>query len=194
MERAGLIGGVGAWVVALAFGLGSAAWPEYIKPHPYVVIGLGIAGFLMLSVPVIQRFFPIFKEGNRPRIAFSTQIGKTFTLVHLGGDAAQHIQVAPIQSALGKPLWIRFSGVDFLDVKRPEAYLYFRLDRDGNLTAERDMEKVRYVFFRRDTEGRETVDYPVTIVFQWKGRSIRERQTLTWHSASMALTTSGVSK
>jgi hypothetical protein len=55
---------VGAWVLAAALTLATAAWPEHIKPHPVLVIGLAVAGALMLLVPVIQWFHPIFKDTN----------------------------------------------------------------------------------------------------------------------------------
>lgn len=64
MGRAGLIGGVGAWLLAAALTLATAAWPEHIRPHPLLVIGLGVAGALMLLVPLIQWFHPIFKDRN----------------------------------------------------------------------------------------------------------------------------------
>lgn len=62
MAKAGFIGGVGAWVLALGFSFGSSAWPEYIKPHPHWVIALLAVGGLMMLVPVVQRFYPIFKD------------------------------------------------------------------------------------------------------------------------------------
>jgi hypothetical protein len=65
MGKALGIAGAGAWMLALAFGFGSAAWPEYIKPHPHLVIALGVMGLVMLSAPLIQRFYPIFgKDGT----------------------------------------------------------------------------------------------------------------------------------
>lgn len=60
------IAGGGAWVLALAFGLGSAAWPGYVKPHPYAVLLLFTIGLLMLLVPAVQRFVPIFKDAPKP--------------------------------------------------------------------------------------------------------------------------------
>jgi hypothetical protein len=62
MAKASLIGGIGAWVLALGFSLAASAWPEYIKPHPYCVIALVIGGALMLLAPVVQWIHPIFAE------------------------------------------------------------------------------------------------------------------------------------
>ena len=42
-------------MLALALNLGSSAWPEIIKPHPYWVIGLGILGLLFLMSPWLRR-------------------------------------------------------------------------------------------------------------------------------------------
>lgn len=195
MGKAGLIGGVVAWVLAAALTLAASTRPEYIKPHPYLVAALGIAGLFMLLVPVVELFSPIFKnEKRKPYIALTTEPGRTFALVHLGGEAAQHIQVEPIRSILGKPLWIRFDPVDFLTEQRHEVFPTYRLDIGGHLKGEGDRGMLEAVLFCGDAEGRETVDYPVTISFEWKGREMTERQTLTWHSASMTLTTSEARK
>jgi hypothetical protein len=37
----------GAWIMALALGLGASVWAEYIRPHPHLVIALGLFGALM---------------------------------------------------------------------------------------------------------------------------------------------------
>jgi len=129
---------------------------------------------------------------RRPRIALTTQIVKDFTLVHLGGDAAQHIQVEPIHSVLDKPLWIRFDAVDFLTNERREAFPTFRLDIGGHFKSEGDMGALGVVFFTQDARGRDSVNYSVTISFLWNGRKVQERQTLTFHAATGTLTTSAL--
>jgi len=73
-----VIAGVGAWVLAAAFGFACAAWPEYIKPHPYLIISFGMAGLLMLAIPVVQRFFPIFKEENHLPLELQMQIDDVY--------------------------------------------------------------------------------------------------------------------
>lgn len=75
MGKALSIAGAGAWVLALALGFGSSAWPEYIKPHPFFVIGLAVAGTLMLLVPVVQWFHPIFKDTNNEPLKADLSIG-----------------------------------------------------------------------------------------------------------------------
>jgi len=60
-------------VLAAALTLATSGRPEHIKPHPHLVVALGIAGLLMLLVPVVELFFPIFKnEMGRPYIALTT--------------------------------------------------------------------------------------------------------------------------
>jgi hypothetical protein len=47
-------GGLGAWMLALTTGLISSGWPELIRPHPHIVIGLGIVGLLMFAYPGLK--------------------------------------------------------------------------------------------------------------------------------------------
>jgi uncharacterized membrane protein len=42
----------GASMLAAAIQIGSSVWPDEIKPHPYAVIVLGIAGTLFISAGV----------------------------------------------------------------------------------------------------------------------------------------------
>jgi len=189
MQKASAIAGGGLWVLALSFGLGSAAWPEYVKPHPNIVIALFVIGALMVLAPAVQRFFPVFREeGERPRIMLTAQDREPFRLVHLGGGAAQHIQVEPIQSALGKNIWVRFGAVDFLSGAKPEVYPSFRLYIHGIAKGNSDMGLLGAGLFSGDAVGRSTVDYPITISFHWNGKRLKERQTLTWHYATKTLT------
>lgn len=64
MGRATAFAGAGAWMLALGLGLGSAAWPEYVKPHPYAVLSLLVIGSVMLLAPFVQRFVPIFRDAS----------------------------------------------------------------------------------------------------------------------------------
>jgi hypothetical protein len=184
--------GIGAWMLALAFGFGSSAWPEYIKPHPYAVITLGIVGAILLIFPF---FHPSFWKGEsgKPHIVLTAENGSPFTLVHLSGGVAQHIQVEPIQSALGKNIWVRFGGVDVLSAAKPEAHPSFRLDLHGFAKRNNDMGLLGAALFSGDARGCQTVDYPITISFNWNGKRLVERQVLTWHYATKTLT-SGAAK
>jgi len=127
-------------------------------------------------------------EANKPRLTLTAQDGEPFRLVHLGGDAAQHIQIEPIQSALGKNIWVRFGAVDFLSVAKPEACPSFRLDIHGIPKRDTDMGLLGAALFSGDAVGHQTVDYPVTISFHWNKKRLSERQTLTWHYATKTLT------
>ena len=46
---------IGAFVIAAVIGIGSSVWPEYIRPYPYEVVGLGVFGLGMLLFPVIYK-------------------------------------------------------------------------------------------------------------------------------------------
>lgn len=184
---------IGAWVMALAFSFVSAGWPEYIRPHPYAVVILFVAGLVLFVLPLLRRGSWAF-ETNRPRLMLTAQDGNPFMIVHLGGGAAQHIQIEPISSALGKNIWVRFDAVDFLSAAKPEAHPYFRLDLHGFGKPHTDMALLRAALFHGDSVGRQTVDYPVNISFHWNGKPMMERHTLTWHSATKTLTTSEASK
>jgi hypothetical protein len=127
-------------------------------------------------------------ESGRPRIMLTAQDGEPFRLVHLGGGAAQHVQVEPIQSALGKNIWVRFGAVDFLSLAKPEVYPSFRLYIHGIAKENSDMGLLGAGLFSGDAVGRSTVDYPITISFHWNGKRLKERQTLTWHYATKTLT------
>ena len=127
-------------------------------------------------------------EANKPRLMLTAQDGEPFRLVHLGGDAAQHIQVEPIQSALGKNIWVRFGAVDFLSVAKAEVCPSFRLYLHGFPKEKSDMGLLGAALFSGDAMGRQTVDYPITISFHWDGKRLNERQTLTWHYATKTLT------
>lgn len=62
MGKAWAIAGLGVTVLAAALDVLGAVWPDYIRPHPCWVIALVMVGVLMMLVPVIQRFYPIFKD------------------------------------------------------------------------------------------------------------------------------------
>jgi hypothetical protein len=181
----------GIAVLAIAFGLDF----ERMRTHAHVIDALYLIAALLFAVALFDWIISFWRkrEDDKPRIALSAQIGKAFALVHLGGDSAQHVQIEPIQSNLGRPLWIRFEAVDFLNSARPEAYPHFKLDMQG-MQRESDMGKLGFVFFGRDAAGKETEDYPIRISFLWKGRKMMESQTLTFHTGTLILTTSEASK
>jgi hypothetical protein len=170
--------------------------PDVIRAHPHILDSLLPIGFLLLLVAAVDWVVYLCRkpETNKPKLALTMQLANAFAVVHLAGGTAQHVQIEPIRSALGRSLWIRFDPVDFLGRNRPEAYPDFWLDIGGKLRGERDMGKAKAVFFVRDAWGRESVEYPVTISFLWNGRKMTEYQTLRWHSATRTLTTSDTGK
>jgi hypothetical protein len=76
--------GLGSCVLASVIGVSSSVWPEAIRPHPRIVIALGVCGLLCIIVPIIiaicQRIFPasspleiIFDPSNPSRRFWSME-------------------------------------------------------------------------------------------------------------------------
>jgi hypothetical protein len=123
MGKASLIGGVGAWVLAAALSLATAAYPESIKPHPHWMIALAVAGALMLLVPVIQWFYPIFKDKTPESFALDVVIA----------DIARHRSPGPLSKWQHADVFIQAS----VHLRAPKAanVLYaVDLIRNGNTT------------------------------------------------------------
>lgn len=128
---------------------------------------------------------------HRPHLAFySTQKTSAnwfsephlFSVSHLGGDAAQYIQIDPIESARNGNVRILFDEIPFLDQHMKNGAPRFWLDIGGRWVAHDKAGNVRFVFFQRDSTslGKPIVEYPVTIRFKWGKEEIKERFRLTW--------------
>jgi hypothetical protein len=137
-------------------------------------------------------------EDRRPRIAFSVASCRAkmwryesglFTLAHLGGDAAQFIQVQPVQSVRGGKLWITFDQVDFLDRARNVAHPDFELDISGSEASPDKFGNLYYVFFKREAPSQKTINYRIKITFKWNEKSLEENLILRWNVSSEVLTT-----
>lgn len=112
-----------------------------------------------------------------------------FTVNHLNGEAAEYIEIDPIQSARGHNLWIRFDTIPFLSSDTKEAAPSFWLDI-GGIKDEDNVENLRYVFFKRDAEktNQDSVSYPVTIRFRHGTEKLAQQFRLTWNQDSQKLT------
>lgn len=130
-------------------------------------------------------------SNHRPRLALAAtprtaanwfQEPHLFSLSHLGGDAAQYVQVEPIQSARGGKLWIHFDQIPFLDEREKTSFPRFWLDIGGRCLAHDKAGNVRFVFFQRDAslQDKSSVDYPVVVSFRWGKESLTEKFRLTW--------------
>jgi hypothetical protein len=142
-------------------------------------------------------------EDRRPRIAFSVASCRAkmwryesglFTLAHLGGDAAQFIQIQPVQSVRGGKLWITFAQVDFLDRARNAAQLDFGLDIGGFERGPDKFGNLYSVFFKREAPSQKTIDYRVNIRFKWNEKSLEENVILRWNTSDEVLTTHPVER
>src|ERR1035438_3829137 len=49
--------GLGGIVLTAVIGVGSAVWPEKIRPHPHIVIVLGVFGLLCIIVPMLYTVY-----------------------------------------------------------------------------------------------------------------------------------------
>ncbi len=49
--------GIGAWWFAIFLSIAPSVWPQTFKSHPYLVIGLGVIGFLCFLMPVFQHLW-----------------------------------------------------------------------------------------------------------------------------------------
>jgi hypothetical protein len=114
-----------------------------------------------------------------------------FTLHHLSGEAAEYIEIDPIQSARGHNLWIRFDPIPFLNSDQREAAPSFWLDI-GGIKVENKVDNLRFVFFRRDAQlqDKESVTYPVTVRFRHGIERLTEQFRLTWNENKQKLTVS----
>lgn len=135
----------------------------------------------------------VFRATRLPSSKWFTLEGTppgVFTLTHIGGDAARFITIEPIQSALGKKLWVVFDQIDLLDSSTREVHPSFALLIGEQKRSANEVGNLIYVFFKKDAGEKETVDYPVSVKFRWDKELIEERVTLTWNSSTGTLTTS----
>ena len=51
-------------MLAIAIGIGSSVWADKIKPHPYRVLGLGIAGAISFLSPLIKKGLELARPKN----------------------------------------------------------------------------------------------------------------------------------
>jgi hypothetical protein len=178
MGKAGAIASTGSVVLVAALGFMYAGWPDRIRLHPHVVIGLAAVGVLMMLAPAIQRIRPIFKDSlsfaSQPKLAFSADL-QGFYLTHLGGEAARFIEIDPITNSTGSS--VRFDRVDFLEVGNKRPLSYRLVIFTSGKTAK--MEKVIFMMFRR-WGNRGDVELPVTIRFRWNKALLEEKIVLKW--------------
>ena len=58
--------------------------------------------------------------------------GDVFTLHHLGGDAAQYLEIAPINFEGFNKVSLRFEAVPFIGPTKPDAMVHFNVVTNGD--------------------------------------------------------------
>ena len=137
----------------------------------------------------------------RPRIAFSTtsapsskwaSIDGIFMINHLGGDAAQYIQIDPIPCAKGTKMTIHFDQISFVDANHHLAIAHFTLDIAGIKRFEDKAGNLASVFFRGDTSrlNKTHISYPITVKYKWHREWLEDRFFLHWDQDRLKMSTS----
>jgi hypothetical protein len=58
--------GAGAFLIAAAVQIGSSVWPEKIKPHPYLFVGLFLVGLAFVVVPTARALWSFVSHHRHP--------------------------------------------------------------------------------------------------------------------------------
>ena len=100
-------GGLGAWMLALVAGLASAGWPEYVKPHPYVLAGLGVIGIGCIVISLVHRAGASLRPHDAPVTvsqnitaspAISPTISPVFAPVFNASPPLSPVASAPVEA------------------------------------------------------------------------------------------------
>jgi hypothetical protein len=122
----------------------------------------------------------------RPRLLLIVDQGRyetTFFIRHLGGQAAQFIQIETIKCPWRNDFRMKFDEVNFLDSTRNSVQLNCILNSDGlgDFSDSKETGKVSWIFFRKQNEGHaEIVTYPIAIRYKWKDCVETEYFRLIW--------------
>lgn len=160
---------------------GAPAPPAY--PHIFTMAEITGVTSAIPSRPQLM-FTPTQEPG--PKWASQTM----FEVTHIKGDAAQYIEIDPIQSARGGNLWIRFDQIPLLDAHHRSAGAAFWLDIGGRRIDSMDKAgNLRFVFFIRDArlQHKQSVTYPVTLRFRHGTDRLAEHFWLTWDETKQKL-------
>lgn len=137
---------------------------------------------------------------NRPRIMLTTiqghynqWSGEVFTLNHLGGDAAQYIEIDPINFEGFSKVSLRFEQIPLINHANPTATVHFYVVT-GDDGVRRHADKPSFVMmsFVYDAQhlNRPEVSYPIMVRYKWGTRTEQEKFQITWDNNRRRLTTS----
>ena len=137
-------------------------------------------------------------SGNRPQIMLSTVEGHynqwkgdVFTLHHLGGDAAQYIEIAPINFEGFNKVSLRFEAVPFIGPTNPAAKVHFHVvTGDDGVPRHADKPSFVMMSFVYDAQhlNKPEVSYPVVVRYKWGAKTEEEHFRITWNNNRRRLT------
>ena len=180
--------------------------PNSVQKTGYAVLALLLAGFSAYRIWLHEHNRAEAAEKKidqlRPSITFRTtnermgrwglmDPGDIFTLTHLGGEAAQYVQVEPIESAHGKKLCVAFNQIDLLDNTIREAHPRYDIYIAGCKWDKDKVGNMGYLLFKQDAEAMSlsTVNYPILIRFRWKKQRCEAKLTLVYDALTETLFT-----
>jgi hypothetical protein len=137
-------------------------------------------------------------SGNRPRIMLSTVQGHynqwkgdVFTLNHLGGDAAQYIEIDPINFEGFSKVSLRFDPVPFIGQANPAATVHFHVvTGDDGVPRHADKPSFVMMSFVYDAQNlsKPEVSYPMVARYKWGTKTEEENFRITWDNNRRRLT------
>jgi hypothetical protein len=180
--------------------------PNSVQKIAYASLAVLLGLFSSYRIWLRENHRAIFAEkrcsDSKPRLAFTATSEKlnhiymrkpVFKVNHLGGEAAQFIQIQHIRSANGRNVWIEFAQIDFLDSTAKSKSPDFELVIAGTTTKPNDKRShLQFIFFDRDRKdgSRQTRQvYPVVIRFSWNREWLEEKVNLVWDRNKQLLTT-----
>jgi hypothetical protein len=136
--------------------------------------------------------------GNRPQIMLSTVEGHynqwkgdVFTLHHLGGDAAQYIEIDPINFEGFNKVSLIFEAVPFISSTNPAAKVHFHVvTADDGVPRHADKPSFVMMSFVYDAQhlNKPEVSYPVVVRYKWGAKTEEEYFLITWNNNRRRLT------
>jgi hypothetical protein len=140
----------------------------------------------------------VHNSGNRPRIMLSAVEGHynqwkgdVFTLNHLGGDAAQYIEIAPLNFEGFSKVSLRFEPVPFIGPTNPATKIHFHVvTGDDGVPRHADKPSIVMMSFVYDAQhlNKPEVSYPVVVRYKWGAKTEEEHFQITWNNNRRRLT------
>lgn len=135
---------------------------------------------------------------NRPQIMLSTVEGHynqwkgdVFTLYYLGGDAAQYIEIDPINFEGFNKVSLRFEAVAFIGPTNSAAKVHFHVvTGDDGVPRHADKPSFVMMSFVYDAQhlNKPEVSYPVVVRYKWGAKTEEEHFRISWNNNRRRLT------